>query len=73
MPDPWHNTTGQFFIDDEEIRLEPGNPYQDELENIGAAIRGEAAPLLGRADALGQARTIAALYESAGARAEVRL
>jgi hypothetical protein len=32
--------------------------------NLAAAIRGEAAPLLGRKDALGQARAIAALYES---------
>jgi predicted dehydrogenase len=28
-------------------------------------VNGERAPLLGREDALGQARTIAALYESA--------
>jgi predicted dehydrogenase len=73
LPDPWHNTTGRFFHDDEEIRLEPGNPYQDELENLGAAIRGEASARLGRADALGQARVIAALYESAETGAEVRL
>jgi predicted dehydrogenase len=65
LPDPWHNVTGLIYLNDEEIRLDPGNPYQDELENVGAAIRGEADPRLGRADALGQARAIAALYESA--------
>jgi D-xylose 1-dehydrogenase (NADP+, D-xylono-1,5-lactone-forming) len=32
---------------------------------MSAAIRGEAAPLLGREDALGQARAIEALYRSA--------
>jgi len=65
LPDPWHNVTGRFYLNDEPIQLDPGNPYQDELENMSAAIRGEAAPRLGRDDARGQARTIAALYESA--------
>ncbi len=73
VPDPWHSRTGLIWLDDEEIRLDPGNPYQLELENVGAAIRGETAPLLGRDDALGQARAIAALYESAETGAEVRL
>lgn len=73
LPDPWHNVQGRFSLNDETIELDPGNPYQDELENMGAAIRGEAPPRLGRADALGQARTIAALYESAATGTEVRL
>lgn len=73
LTDPWHNVTGRILHDDDEIRLEPGNPYQLELENVGAAIRGEAPARLGRADALGQARAIAALYASAGSGAEVRL
>jgi D-xylose 1-dehydrogenase (NADP+, D-xylono-1,5-lactone-forming) len=73
LPDPWHNVRGVFTFNDEEIRLDPGNPYQAELENVGAAIRGEAEPRLGRADALGQARAIAALYASAETGAEVRL
>jgi xylose dehydrogenase (NAD/NADP) len=73
LPDPWHNVKGVLYHDREEIRLEPGNPYQDELENMAAAIRGDAEPRLGRADAMGQARTIAALYESAEISAVVRL
>lgn len=73
LPDPWHNVQGVFTFNDEEIRLDPGNPYQAELENISAAIRGEVDPRLGRDDALGQARTIAALYESADKGALVRL
>ena len=40
---------------------------------MAAAIRGERAPRLGRADALGQARTIAALYRSAEEGVPVRL
>jgi predicted dehydrogenase len=41
------------------------NPYELELDDFAAAIRGEHPPRLGRADALGQARALAALYESA--------
>jgi predicted dehydrogenase len=73
LPDPWHNVKGVFSFNEEEIRLEPGNPYQLELENMGAAIRREAKPRLGRADALGQARAIEALYESAATGVPVRL
>ncbi len=73
VTDPWHNVTGLIQLDGEEIRLEPANPYQLELENMVAAIRGEAAPRLGRDDALGQARAIAALYESAERGAVVQL
>ena len=36
-----------------------------ELSNLAAAIAGEAEPLLGRDDALAQARVIEALYRSA--------
>jgi predicted dehydrogenase len=41
------------------------NPYELELDDFAAAIRGEHPVRLGRADMLGQARTLAALYESA--------
>jgi predicted dehydrogenase len=41
------------------------DPSRGELEDIAAAIAGERAPLLGRADVLGQARTIEALYRAA--------
>jgi predicted dehydrogenase len=51
----------------ETRRIETAQPdsYRLELENLAAAIRGTGEPLLGRADALGQARTIAALFQSA--------
>jgi xylose dehydrogenase (NAD/NADP) len=39
--------------------------YRLELENLGAAIRGEAEPLLGRAESVSQARAIEALYRAA--------
>ena len=49
----------------EEISLEAEDSYRLELENMSDAIRGRAEPLLGRDDALGQARTIEALYGAA--------
>ena len=51
----------------EQIPIQPVNHYRLELENVSAAIRGEGQLLLGREDAVGQARTIEALYESASA------
>ena len=43
------------------------------IENLSAAIRGQGAPLLGRDDAVGQARTIAALYAAADGGTRVEL
>jgi predicted dehydrogenase len=65
LPDPWHSRQGLLFVDGQEQRVEPINPYQCELEDMAAAIRGQKAPRLGRADAMGQARAIEALYRSA--------
>jgi len=49
----------------ERIVVERANSYRLELENVADAIRGEGPLLLGREDALGQARAIDALYRSA--------
>lgn len=65
LPDPWHGGQGVIKLNEHEIRVEPRNSYTLELENVSRAIRGEEPPLLGREDALGQARTIEALYASA--------
>jgi hypothetical protein len=43
------------------------------VANLSAAVRGEHTPLLGRADAVGQALTMAALYESAASGQSVTL
>ena len=57
----------------ELIELEPVDSYRLELENLSDAIRGEAELLLGREDALGQARTLEALHRSATTGAAVSL
>jgi xylose dehydrogenase (NAD/NADP) len=49
----------------EWIEVESANRYRCQWADFAAAVRGDAEPLLGRADALGQARTIAALYRAA--------
>jgi xylose dehydrogenase (NAD/NADP) len=71
LDDPWHCRTPviEHRRDGavERIELEPINSYRLEAENMSAAIRGEQPPLLGREDAVGQARTIEALYEAANA------
>jgi D-xylose 1-dehydrogenase (NADP+, D-xylono-1,5-lactone-forming) len=73
IPDPWHSRAGLIVVDGVEERVEPLDPYGCELDDMAAAISGERAPRLGRADALGQARTIAALYRSAEEGVPVRL
>jgi len=47
------------------IELAPADSYGLEAANFSAAIRGEARPLLGRDDAVAQARAIDALYRAA--------
>ena len=77
LDDPWHckrpvielRTAGGV----EEIAVEPADSYRLQLENMSDAIRGEAEPLLGREDALGQARAIEALYRSAAEARPVNL
>jgi predicted dehydrogenase len=49
----------------ELITVERANSYHLELENVSGAIRGEVPLLLGREDAVGQARVLEALYRSA--------
>jgi predicted dehydrogenase len=49
----------------ERIDVPAANSYRLELENVGDAIRGSGPLLLGRADAVGQARAIEALYDAA--------
>jgi xylose dehydrogenase (NAD/NADP) len=69
VDDPWHCTTPAIELRRadgvERIEIEKEDSYRLELENVSDAIRGEAELLLGREDAVGQARTLGALHESA--------
>jgi D-xylose 1-dehydrogenase (NADP+, D-xylono-1,5-lactone-forming) len=69
LDDPWHclNPVIELRRDGrvERIAVEAANPYRLELEDLGQAIRGGGSPLLGRDDAVAQARVIAALRRSA--------
>ncbi len=53
--------------DRERFAIEPADRYRLQGDNLSRAVRGLEEPLLGREDALGQARTIDALYRSAEA------
>ena len=57
----------------EKIRLKREDSYRLQAENLADAIAGEAKPLLGRDDALGQARALAALHRSAESGERVEL
>ncbi len=69
LSDPWHCVSPGIDLRHdggaERIEIPAANPYTLQADNFVAAIRGEAAPLLARADAVDQARTIEALYASA--------
>jgi predicted dehydrogenase len=77
LADPWHcRRAGIELYRDrscEQIAVETVNSYALELEDLSAAIRGTGAQLLGREDAVGQARTIEALHRSAGEQRAVEL
>jgi len=70
LSDPWHGRTAIIAVQREvgidRVDVDPVNSYALELEDFARAARGEAEPLLGRQDALAQARAIEALYRSAG-------
>jgi xylose dehydrogenase (NAD/NADP) len=49
----------------ERVEIDEADSYRLQLENLAAAIRGESHQLLGRDDAVAQARAIGALYSAA--------
>ncbi len=69
LDDPWHcrNPVIELRKDGkvEHIELDPVDSYRLEMENLSDAIHGAAPLLLGREDAVAQARTIEALHRSA--------
>jgi predicted dehydrogenase len=69
LDDPWHCNVPVIELrrdgKAERIEIELVDSYRLELENLSDAIRGEGELLLGRDDAVGQARALEALHESA--------
>jgi xylose dehydrogenase (NAD/NADP) len=78
LDDPWHGNVPAIELrrdgrDIERIELEPVDAYRLEVENLADAAAGEAPLLLGREDAVAQARTLEALHRSAETGAPVTL
>jgi xylose dehydrogenase (NAD/NADP) len=71
VPSPWQTPLGARIVltregeNGQEILPESVDPYARELEEMARAITTGSPTRLGRADAVGQARTIAALYRAA--------
>jgi D-xylose 1-dehydrogenase (NADP+, D-xylono-1,5-lactone-forming) len=69
LDDPWHCNIPVIEVRREDgverIELEPVDSYRLELENLSDVVRGEGELLLGREDAVAQARVVEALHESA--------
>jgi predicted dehydrogenase len=69
VDDPWHCNLPIIEVrhdgEVERIELDRVDSYRLEFENLSDAIRGEAELLLGREDAVGQARALEALHRSA--------
>ncbi len=73
LTNPWQSRPVSIVRDGVETQLVAENAYRLELEDVSRAIRGEGAPLLGRADAMGQARALDGLLRSAATGQPVRL
>jgi predicted dehydrogenase len=73
LTSPWHPEGAALVRDGVRVPFGAFDSYQLELEDVSRAIREGTPPLLGRADALGQARAIDALYRSAAGGSPVRL
>jgi len=70
VAEPWHPRSDGIELrrpdgETTTLSIPAADSYQLELENVSDAIRGEAPLLLGREDAVGQARVLEALYAAA--------
>jgi D-xylose 1-dehydrogenase (NADP+, D-xylono-1,5-lactone-forming) len=77
LDDPWHCRTPVIEVrrggEVERVEADRADSYRLEMENLGDAIEGKAELLLGRDDAVAQARALEALHRSAETHEEVRL
>jgi len=67
LDDPWHGYKPRIKVRLEggrkrKVRCDKVDAYRLQLEDLAAAVRGEGPPLLGREDAVGQARVLEALH-----------
>jgi xylose dehydrogenase (NAD/NADP) len=69
VPSPFVDPPGLVVVNGEEHRVDAGNHYRAELDDMCAAIRGEHDVLLGRDEMRGQATVLDALLRSAEAAA----
>ncbi|HEY0345173.1 MAG TPA: Gfo/Idh/MocA family oxidoreductase [Solirubrobacteraceae bacterium] len=69
LADPWHCRNPLISLERDGrpwfVEIEAADSYRLQLEDVSAAIRGEHPPLLGREDALAQARALAVLEQAA--------
>ena len=77
LDDPWHCRKPVIELrrggKADRIELDPVDSYRLELENLSDAISGAAPLLLGREDAVAQARALEALHRSAESSSAVSL
>jgi D-xylose 1-dehydrogenase (NADP+, D-xylono-1,5-lactone-forming) len=77
LDDPWHCREPVIELrrdgEVDRIELDPVDSYRLELENLSDAISGAAPLLLGREDAVAQARALEALHRSAESSSAVSL
>lgn len=66
VPHAFVDPPGRVLLNGDEQRVESGDHYRAELDDLCAAIRGERPPLLGRNEMRGQASALDALLRSAG-------
>jgi D-xylose 1-dehydrogenase (NADP+, D-xylono-1,5-lactone-forming) len=68
--DPWHGRATGIELEwrdgrRELVEIPPADPYACELDDLAGAVAGEHPPLLGRDDAVGQARALDAVFRAA--------
>jgi len=67
VPQAFVDPPGVVLLNGEAHRVEPGNAYRAELDDVCGAIRGECQVVNDRAEMMGQARVLDALLRSADA------
>jgi predicted dehydrogenase len=76
VDDPWKRPEITVVHEDGtgvDVPMELTDPYAREVEDLSRAIANGTPPLLGRSDAVGQARALEALYRSAAEGSAVSL